>query len=210
MSKDGQMFISNGTGKLGQVILSSWKGKSVYKAYQPNVNQPNTLAQKKVRNGITVVSKLAKQLRDAVMEGLKISAGSEQTEYSKFVQLNYGVVSVDDNLTSLIDWAAVVVSKGTLSGIRTGATATESNGVITFSLGDMQSGEGSGTDKLCIAVVSETLKKGLVRMDAAQRGDNVASIILPVGVVGKVHCYLYYYNAITHAVSDNAYITVNI
>ena len=160
--------------------------------------------------GISVVSKLAKQLRDAVMEGFRLSCGNEQTEYSKFVQLNYNNVVVDDNLVPLVNWAAIVVSQGTLSGIRTGAAATESNGVITFSLGDMQSGEGSGTDKLCISVVSETLRKGLVRMDAAQRGDNVANIVLPVGVTGTVYCYLYYYNAITHAVSDNTYITVNI
>lgn len=210
MSKDGQIFISNGTGKLGQVVITNWKGKSVYKAYQPNVNQPNTLAQKKVRGAITFVSKLAKQVRDAIMEGLKIAAGNEQTEYSKFVQLNYGNVIVDDNLGASVLWDQIVVSQGTLSGIRLGSSATESNGVITFSLGDMQSGEGSGKDKLCIATVSEVLKKGQVRMDAAQRGDNVATMVLPAGITGDIFCYLYYYNDITHAVSDTTYFLVTV
>lgn len=104
--------LGNFSNKVGNVVGFQWKGMQVVRGYKAKVANPNTDAQRLVRNKFTLLSNLAKQFRSTLLNGMKPLANSRKsTIYGEFVRLNKSAVT--GNLQSLtVDYASLVVARG--------------------------------------------------------------------------------------------------
>lgn len=205
MARNNATFIRNGEGKVGQVVLTSWKGKDVLKAHQPNVNQPNTLPQQKQKVKIGLLSKLSRFTKTAVVLGFKEACGNAMTEYNKFVSLNSPWIEVDDDLLPALNFDKFHFSSGNLLSLRNGSTLGLVGNTLTVTfIADNQT-TASSSDKLCIVVLSSTLDSAYVYFGSERRADTTATLELPTHVMPTYHVYGFYYD-LTGAVSETTYI----
>lgn len=203
MARDNATFLYNGVGNIGDVQLTNWKGKSVIKRRRRHVGQPGTLAQLCTWAKLRTSSKLGKLCKPTILTGFRMACGQAMTEMNKYMSLNYDAFTCTDGSLVTIDWAELVFSMGDLLGIRSGAKAVPNAGGYDLSLGDYVMGEGAATDKLAIVVVDETNKLAYNNLSVTTRDQNAAAITLPVAMSGTKYVYAFYYDALTHVVSNS-------
>lgn len=101
------------SGKIGDVIYSSWHGRPYVRRRPEAVANPQTEAQQGHRYAFAAISKLSSDLKSAHLIGLHKSAQREKLNtHSLFRKINKGCYCPDG-----IDYARVVVSKGPLDAV---------------------------------------------------------------------------------------------
>lgn len=79
MSKNAQGYMGIQVGKLGPAVGFMWKGKNVYRGYNPFAKNPKTGSQVAQRNKFKFLSKLARLLSPAINRGYDYNAKYEST-----------------------------------------------------------------------------------------------------------------------------------
>ena len=115
---------------LSNTVFSTWKGRNVIRAKPLEVANPRTLGQVSSRNKIKILSGMAKNLRAAIVIGLK-SVSQLVTEYNSFVQANYDLVTTSPTTGEVTDVGTpIIVSANDDNGVLPTLLAVEADGAF--------------------------------------------------------------------------------
>lgn len=107
------------SGKVANVVGSSWKGIAVMRALPLSVTNPKTVGQVEQRSAFSIISKFASSILTVWVKPLWDRSAQSMSGYNAFIQQNVDTVKVDKKL----DIKNLVMSKGKL-----GQTATTGQG----------------------------------------------------------------------------------
>jgi Family of unknown function (DUF6266) len=210
MARMYQGILGGLSGKIGNVIGSSWKGIPVLKTKPLSVANPQTTAQVAQRTAMTACTFYASLLNSGVIKPLWDRFASKMSGYNAFVQAN-----VDKFTSKLVaDWADIVTSKGKMVAVAmedadalsgdTGLTAT-----FPSSLPDAYS---ASSDKVYLCAINSSTGDVAVPGAASVRADGAGYAVfrnnLAVGNVIKI--YLAFKRVDGTIVSDSSYKTYTV
>ena len=175
------------SGKVGTVVGYVWNGKQCMRAYNPDVRNPRTSAQKEHRELFKQEVQLAAQMRWAVGTTLRDAArGEGMTAYNLFVRLNQHAFGHDgDRLT--VDYPTLVLSVGDAAPVRAEGMEWSADNVLTV---NYERGLGKAYDHVSVYVYVPDLGTGYMCAPAYRRDKRVAAA-LPDSFAGHTaHVYL--------------------
>lgn len=118
MSKNVKGVLGEQYGKVGPVVARKFREENVYSAYQKNVANPRTEAQKSHRYRFKAMSELAHNIACGAIFGFRTAAkGTNMSPRNLFQKTNWPFVTATSSGTVNIDFTGMVVSKGGLSGV---------------------------------------------------------------------------------------------
>lgn len=184
------------SGKVGTVIGSNWNGIDYMRSRAANITQPNTVAQLEQRARFGMAGKFLRPL----IPFLRVSYRSLAVKKSAF---NAAMAHTLENAVKgiypdvMIDYTKVLVSQGTLLGAQNPDATSVIAGKVDFTWDDNSTEYGAAaTDKVVVAVYSESLKKWLPIIGAATRVQSALTITLPEIFSGQeVQTYIGFSNA---------------
>lgn len=111
MAKIKQGILGGFSGKIGNVVGSSWKGINVMKIKPTSVANPRTTAQTNNRDRFSAATLFAKAILLSIVKPLNDRAAQLKSGYNKFVQQ---CIEAFDN-TGLADLSKIVISTGRIA-----------------------------------------------------------------------------------------------
>ncbi len=192
MANYNQGILGAFSGKLGNVIGTFWKGKSIMRIVPANVANPNTPAQQAMRARFTLLVQFLST--NAKFFKIGFSAMSAKiTELNAAFRANYeaGVTGLYPSLK--IDAKNLVTSKGDLASLNGFAAASTVPNTIELTWNDNSGDQGaSNTDKINVAVFDEATGESVTILQAADRLTESYTFNLPAAWSGKsVSVYAY-------------------
>ena len=120
--------------KAGAYVYRKWRTLNVAAIYQPNVKNPRTLAQQRIRARLGALSQLSNGMASAINNGLRNAAsGTKWSPRNLFVKLNFEVVSATTPESVSIDYTNIMVSKGPVNNPSIGAPRFDNPNEVTLS-----------------------------------------------------------------------------
>lgn len=180
-------------GKLGPAVGSMWKGRNVYRSYNPFVKDPRTAEQQKQRTKFSTLSNLARVFSPASNFGLAYKADSEHiAQRSVFMKMNKDSLTYNEPLFD-INWDQIQCADGPVTAATFG-NPTFANGKITIPITSTMEGVGLAldNDKICVlAVVNGGIASLFAEVDRAGASqleiDVPAAYLDEVGTVAKLY-----------------------
>ena len=179
--------------KAGGLVWALWNGLNTQRAHNAQISNPRTAKQLQVRVHFSVVAKLAKAFRPALLMAMHSTAkAAVNTIYGLFIKLNYSIVSISAGGLVTVDFSNLLVTKGgcrkvnTSGGIDWGATEHLKISVPISSEGMTDENK---DDEVYLVVYNDETKESVLSL-AATRSDANVSVICPASFNGVV-CHLY-------------------
>lgn len=141
-------------GKLGPAVGVMWKGRNVYRSYNPFVKNPRTAEQQKQRSKFALLSNLARVFSPASNFGFAYKANSERiAQRNVFMKVNNDALTYNDPNYN-VDWDKIKCADGPVTAATYG-TPTFANGKITIPVTSTMEGVGLAldNDKICVIAV---------------------------------------------------------
>ena len=157
------------SGKVANVVGSSWKGIAVMRALPLSVTNPRTVGQVDQRSAFSLVSKFASSILTAWVKPLWDRSAQSMSGYNAFIQQNVDVVKADKelNITNL------TMSKGKLGTTPVNAIISASSNQIGVGWqADTTGSYQMHTDRLYLLVFDEENKLIASSSGETQRQDN--------------------------------------
>lgn len=126
MGKIKQGILGGFSGKVGNVIGTSWKGISVVKVMPQSVANPRTTAQVTQRNSLTLVVSFATQILAGFIKPLWDRFAQGMSGYNDFISSNIQFFSDP----AAIDYSSLILSKGKLSAPEEVSLIVKNNGTL--------------------------------------------------------------------------------
>ena len=99
--------------KLGDAVGKKWNGLKVVTVYQPEVSNPRTNAQQRIRARFGALAALAKVFKAILADSLKpYNKIDHSTAYANFVKLNWDNATASSPDSVSIDYTKLQISKG--------------------------------------------------------------------------------------------------
>lgn len=158
------------SGKVANVVGSSWKGIAVMRALPLSVTNPRTVGQVEQRSAFSLVSKFASAILTTWIKPLWDRSAQSMSGYNAFIQQNVDVVKSDKELII----GNLTMSKGKLGTTALmGGISTSSSEINLFWEATPSGSYQMSTDKLYILLFDEENKliassSGVVERDTAQ------------------------------------------
>lgn len=143
------------SGKVANVVGSSWKGIAVMRALPLSVTNPRTVGQVEQRSAFSLVSKFASSILTTWVKPLWDRSAQSMSGYNAFIQQNVDVVKSDEKLII----SNLTMSKGKLGVTPVSATIASGSKVIDISWSSYSSGSYQmSTDKMYLLVFDDENK----------------------------------------------------
>ena len=202
-----QGILGGFSGKVANVVGSSWKGIAVIKSRPLSVANPKTAAQTGQRTKFSAAVALAVTVLTTLVKPLWDRFAQLQSGYNAFIKANIDAFST----AGVPTYANIVISQGSLLGqVINAINATNGSDSVEVTFTD-NSGSGNAltTDEVYVMVWNETQDNIGVASGAETRGDASASLNMPTNcVTGDVlHAYLAFRKADGTLVSPTDYDT---
>ena len=194
------------TGKVGNVVGSTWNGISYMRAVPSNVKDPKTPKQLAQRRRFGLVTSFLRKFKPIVTLGFKNGAGN-MTPTNRASSFNIRNAVSGEYPDQQIELEQLVLARGDLSKVDDPQAAADGPGEVTFTWGD-NSGEGSALpdDKVAITIYNPERDSVIYRDDLATREDETLTHSLPDSFQGStVETYLFMVSADESIVSDSLY-----
>jgi hypothetical protein len=147
-------------GKLGPAVGSMWKGRNVYRSYNPFVKNPRTPEQQLQRAKFSILTKLARVFSPASNYGFAYKANSEgMTQRNIFIKLNKDALTYNDP-DFVINYADIRCADGPVTPATFG-TPTFADGKITVPVTSTMEGVGLALDNDRISLLAVLPDKGV-------------------------------------------------
>ena len=147
-------------GKLGPAVGSMWKGKNVYRSYNPFVKNPRTSEQQKQRTKFALLSNLARVFSPASNFGFAYKANSERiAQRSVFMKVNKDALTYNEPGFN-INWDQIQCADGPVTAAVFG-TPTFANGKITIPVTSTMEGVGLALDNDRISLLAVLPNNGV-------------------------------------------------
>lgn len=198
-------------GKVGTVVGSFWKGKPVMRAYVYRPQSIGTNAQELVRTRFGACGKFAALLTSVLNRGLKTYAnGKKITPDNAFVKLNWSAVTASTPGSATIDYSAVKIAKGPLTGVTFGEPGFDNPLEVTVDITpNTEAEDADATDKVYIVLYCPDLN-AVLQAAPVTRATPSATLTVPATWNGqRVNIWGYTVGAAAKnkgKVSNSAYI----
>jgi hypothetical protein len=205
MAKMNQGILGGLSGKIANVVGSSWKGIPVLKSLPLSVANPKTAAQVTNREQFTGVVLFATFILATVIKPLLDRSAVKMSGYNLFVQLNKDLFTGSELTTP----ADLTIAKGTVENFtdliaiisggndRTDITWSDNSGV----------GDALATDVVYGCMYNATKKEVIPIPSTATRADEIVEVATPADWddVDVKHCFVAYRRADGSRTSDTNY-----
>ena len=156
-------------GKLGPAVGVMWKGRNVFRSYNPYVKNPRTPRQQQARAKFALLSKLAKVFSPAANYGFAYKAYSERlAQRNVFMKVNKDALTYNEP-DFVINWDQIACAEGSVSAATFGSPSF-ANGKITIPVTNTMEGVGLAldSDRICVlSVVNGGIVSLYVEVDRA-------------------------------------------
>ena len=150
------MFWSNARGKVGDVVLSTVKGQTITRKYQPSPANPRTDAQQLQRAKFSNAVKFFKHAQQAYFRFAYEDRKKTESDYNAFMRYNANVAMLPTRSQYLGKYPSIgskyIVAAGSLPSIDKVVTGNQSVG---FGLGDAEWSETPTVGQASTALISE-------------------------------------------------------
>lgn len=174
------------SGKLGDVIYSSWNGRPYTRRRPEKVANPRTEAQQAHRSAFAEISRLSSAMKEGHSVGLHWQAVRQKlNSFSVFKKLNKDCYGADG-----IDYPRIRISYGGVSVVSITSAEIDAQGVIEVTF------EGSDTtedksEKLWLYVFCPDLHEGLYARPVARSAGVVTAVIREEWKGHVLHLYAF-------------------
>lgn len=179
------------SGKIANLVISSWKGIDYIRSRPGNYKDPKTPSQMRYRTGFGLSSQFVSTIKEFVKLSFKQYA-IEKTEYNAAVGYNSKKAITGTYPNLQIDYPKALVSKGDLEAVEFPSITLINNLEVVAQWQD-NSGEGSArtNDHVILLAFNQTQQTAIWSNGSFKRGDMTASLQLPDNYAGDiVHMYL--------------------
>ena len=206
MGKIKQGILGGFSGKVGNVIGTSWKGISVVKVMPQSVANPRTTAQVTQRNSLKEAVAFATQALSGFIKPCWDRFAQSMSGYNEFISKN--IANFDNE--GLIDPSMLVASKGKLTAPETFTLTGLANGNMTIAHTNAALGAyDSSTDVQMLLVYNERSGQVVGLTTAIQRTvlgpTTIASSKMEMKVGDVIHGWLVFRSADGTKVSAGTY-----
>jgi hypothetical protein len=198
-------------GKIGNLVMTSWKNLNVLKSKPLEVRNPKTVAQTAQRVKFNLILQFFRNIASAVNIGFK-QYTSDMSAYNKFMSTNLLIDGITSGDPQTIDYSKIIVAKGTLTGF-SNLTNTPTVGHSVEVRWDDNSGQGNAlaTDLFKYVAFNETKNEFSTISHTTPRGDTVEDVSTANWDTGDtVHIWCFFASADLSIVSDSAYLTAEL
>lgn len=206
MSVIKQGILGAGSGKVGGVIMSSWKGIATIRSMPSTVENPNTAAQQTQRGKFGQAVQTARILLSDLIRPYWDPYVKGMSGYNAFIKAN--INCFDSN--GLVTPAAFQASRGIIVGpVLDGVDITPTNDKVTFQwVNNSGVGDAYETDLFVGVLYNQTKGYWKVFSTSAQRKNVMVDVTdTRVADGDVVHCYGFFRRADGSRISDSSYET---
>lgn len=189
MAKLSQGILGGISGKIGNIVGSSWKGIAVIKTKPLSVANPRTASQVAQRNSMTGIVKLSVSVLSTIIKPLWDRAAQYMSGYNAFVKENIGNVDED----GIVDCDNVIFSKGKMQPTpMVSLTADISDGEVNASW-ENDTGEGYKLSTDEAFAVCMNMQRQTVTVTSAEftRATGSVTLGIPTGTLTGDECHVY-------------------
>lgn len=184
MAKQFGGAFANYNGKIGNVIARIRQGRTILSIYQPNVHNPRTDEQIKVRNKFAAITQFASGLAGALKYGFHNLDGYKTGNYYSaavgYNSKNGCYIEQDDE----IDATKFIIAQGNVDLPYSPSASAEGNTVTITWSDNSGMGNALATDKICVVAYNPSTNQSVLSIDAADRTERNASLALPTAWSG--------------------------
>ncbi len=194
------------SGKVANVVGSSWKGIAVIKSLPLSVANPNTAAQQATRGRFAQAVAFAGVLLVATIKPLWDRFAQQESGYNAFIGQN--IAAFDD--AGLATPADLMISKGTLTGVDTLTLACDASAdtAIVGWVDNTGEGNASASDEIFIVIYNQTTKAIIAQSTGTNRVPGSVTITADGMNTGNtVRAYAAFRTETGFLVSDTATVT---
>lgn len=196
-------------GKLGNLILSSWKGISYLRIRTAKFHDRKSVAQKKCRSRFAACSKMGSILKKTLLMPIWNPVAEKMTGYNLFVKTN---IKNFDDMGMISNYPGFIFSFGDLPGLRSPELKTipgvKNKLEITW-IDNSEEVSASPDDKLKIVTITGQ-EVSFNHELPFTRSSGKAIFLSYYGKDGFSHCYPFFSNADFTKFSPNNYISISI
>lgn len=184
MAKQFGGAFANYYGKVGNVVARIRQGRTILSIYQPNVLNPRTSEQVKVRNKFAAITRYASGLAGALKYGFHNLDGYKTGNYfSAAVGYNSKNDAYDETIAE-IDANKFIIAQGNVDLPYSPSASAEGNTVTITWSDNSGMGNALATDKICVVAYNPSTNQSVISIDAADRSERNASLALPTAWSG--------------------------
>ena len=191
MARIKQGILGGFSGKIANVVGTSWKGIAVIKSQPLSVANPKTAAQVAQRTKLSACVAMLQPILSGVIKPLNDRFAGQMSGYNYSLQKSIAAFGADGNLAYPSEFK---ISRATAKAqLINGVSANPAtNVVIAAWTSDAGTGYALGTDKMFFVVFNETTGEIVYSADAI-RADQAAQVVLPESGLTNgdvLRCYL--------------------
>lgn len=217
MARIDQGILGPFSGKVGEVIGSSWKGIPYIKARPTQFHDAKTPRQLTHRLKLQTAHGFARSIKNIIEIGFRNVTGT-QTPYNNAVSYLMKNALVGEYPEVGVDPSKVVVSQGKLAGAEDCTISTKEDGTITFTWGDASSkgnvspegnfsseSNNSPEDQAILLAYNFAQQQGV--SNQVYRKDKSGSVKIPKEWEGDgIACYIFFASDINKDVSNSKFL----
>lgn len=190
MGKIKQGILGGFSGKVANVVGSSWKGIAVMKSLPLSVANPRTAAQLLQRNRFSLLVGFAASLLSTIVKPLWDRFAQKMSGFNDFVSNNFDAFFVGQ---AAIDYEKLVISKGKMLAPTISAITEIEPGIITITFSSDDSDPYAlADDQVYLAAIDIESKKAFpLSAGEYTRDDSPISITLPANLDTTHDHYVY-------------------
>lgn len=189
-----QGILGGFNGKVGTVIGSSWKGRSVIRAVAQHVHNPRTEAQQAVRARMSLVSHFVSAVYTFVNVGFRTQADREAiTSGNVATRVNLAQAVTGTGINVSLDYARVLLSTGSLLNVEAPTVSVAASGHsvnVSWTNNAGADADALDNDRVLLCLYNPTCQASTYDLTSATRDDEAAVLPYPAVWAGDT-IYLY-------------------
>lgn len=205
MAKINQGILGPFSGKVGEVIGSSWKGIPYIKARSTQFHDAKSPRQLTHRMKLQMAHGFARSVKHIIEIGFRNVTGA-QTPYNNAVSCLMKHALLGEYLDVGIAPSKVLISQGKLAGAENCSVSVEKDDSVAFSWGEASyGGKANVEDQAILLAYNFTKQQGISKVVC--RKDKKGSIKIPVMWKGDcIACYIFFASTENEEVSDSKHL----
>jgi len=192
--------------KFGSAVFSKQFGKNTMRTKPIEVRNPKTLGQKQQRSKFSLMVELSRMFMGFIRIGFK-QVATGMSQFNVFMKSNISTAITGVYPTFSIDFAHLLVSKGTLTGADGEAAAAVAGHKVDITWVDNSgNGDALATDNAMGLIINYTKKAIMQDSTTKTRADEALSFTVPATWIGdEVHAYLSFKTPLSNKVADSKF-----
>lgn len=207
MGKISQGILGGFSGRVGSVVGGNWKGIDYMRVRAASISNPQTPGQVGQRTKFSTVLQFLQPVKGFIKVGFRNYA-IKMTEFNSAMSYNVQNAIIGDGTDFIIDFEAVLLSRGGLTAALNPAATSEVAGSVKFTWVDNSvDGNAKPTDRAMVLVYNPTRNEAIFVTDGSARSAGLHTLTVPNQYSGDtVQAYIAFISADGKEVSNSRYI----